>query len=175
MVTRTGTMDRVTADSRDQEMVAVYGEGIRAGLAGAVAIAVWFLVLDILHGRPLYTPTVLGTAVFRGVGALTDPASLRPSLEMVVSFTWIHTLIFVLFGMAAAWLIGLAERDSHYGFGILLLFAIFQSCFIFACMLFFEPVLHALTWQAIIVGNLLAAAAMAAVFWRRHHRMVVQP
>jgi len=172
MVSRTGTMDSA---SRDRELVAVYGEGIRAGLAGAAAIAVWFFVLDLLHGRPLATPTMLGTAVFHGADAIAEPSGLRPSLEMVLSFTWIHTLVFVLFGMAAAWLIGVAERDSHYGFGILLLFAIFQSCFIFACTLFFEPVLHALTWQAIVVGNLLATVAMGSVFWRHHQHMLVQP
>ena len=32
---------------------------------GAATIAIWFAVLDVVSGRPLYTPTVLGTALFR--------------------------------------------------------------------------------------------------------------
>lgn len=175
MATRTGVLDPVATASRDRELVAMYTEGIQAGLAGAVTIAVWFLILDVLNGRALYTPTVLGTAVFRGGDALAAPQTIEPSLEMVLSFTWIHTLGFVLLGMTAAWLIALAEKDAHYGFGILLLFAIFQSCFIVACMLFFEPVLEALAWPSIVVGNLLAAIAMGAVFWPRHRHMVVSP
>ena len=143
-----------------------------------VALAFWVRTLNasgVLDGRPLYTPTVLGTAIFRGGAGLDDPGALTPSLEMVLSFTWIHTLVFVLVGIAAAWLIALAERDSNYGFGIVILFAIFEAGFVFACMLFFEPVLQALAWPAVVAGNLLAAATMAAVFWRGHRSLAVQP
>jgi hypothetical protein len=156
-------------------LVGAYAEGIRAGLAGAITIALWFAILDALHGRWLYTPTVLGTAVFRGGAGLEDPATLAPSLEMVLSFTWIHMLVFVLLGMAAARLLLLAEDDSHLGFGILLLFFVFEFGFVGACMLFAEPVLEALAWPAIVVGNLLAAVAMAATFWRGHRRLSIQP
>jgi hypothetical protein len=175
MATRTGVIGPATVPSRDEELVAVYGEGIRAGLVGAATIALWFFLIDLVNGHPLYTPTLLGTAVFRGVDAVTDPSAIEPSFEMVLSFTWIHTLAFVLVGIAAAWLLALAERNASYGFGILLLFAIFESGFIVACMLFFEPVLQALAWPAVVVGNLLAALAMAGVFWRRHRHMVVAP
>jgi hypothetical protein len=94
---------------------------------------------------------------------------------MVLSFTWIHMLVFVLLGMAAARLLLLAEDDSHLGFGILLLFFVFEFGFVGACMLFAEPVLEALAWPAIVVGNLLAAVAMAATFWRGHRRLSIQP
>jgi hypothetical protein len=154
---------------------AAYVEGIRAGLAGAVTIAVWFAILDGLRGRLFFTPTVLGTALFRGGAGLGDPASLAPSFEMVVSFTWVHMLVFLLFGMAAALLLERAEHDPHAGFGILLLFFIFEAGFMGACMIFAEPVLHALTWPAIAVGNLLAAFAMGAVFWRAHRSLTVEP
>jgi hypothetical protein len=42
-------------------------------------------------------------------------------------------------------------------------------------MVFAEPVLHELAWPAVLVGNLLAAAAMAAVLWRQHPRLAIQP
>src|SRR5437867_3281646 len=51
-----------------------HGEGLVAGLIGAATIAVWFFILDLLKGRPFYTPSVLGTVVFRG---LTNPDILR--------------------------------------------------------------------------------------------------
>ena len=175
MVRQTDVLQGVQVQSRDQQAVATYAEGIRAGLAGAVTIAVWFAVLDLLHGRPLHTPTVLGTALFRGGAGLDDPATLAPSFEMVVTFTWIHMLLFVLFGMAAAHLLARAESDSHLGFGVLLLFFIFESGFIVACMLFAEPVLQALTWPAIAIGNLLAALAMGWVFWRAHRSILIEP
>ena len=42
-------------------------------------------------------------------------------------------------------------------------------------MVYAEAALQALTWPAILVGNLLAAAAMAIVFRRRHPRMRIEP
>jgi hypothetical protein len=175
MVRQTGVLDGVPAPSRDQQAVATYAVGIKAGLAGALTIAVWFAVLDVVRGHPLYTPTVLGTALFRGGAGLDDPASLSPSLEMVVSFTWIHMLVFLIVGMAAARLLELAAQDSHVGFGVLLLFFIFEAGFIVACMLFAEPVLQALTLPAIAIGNLLAALAMGTVFWRAHRSITIEP
>jgi len=175
MVRQTGVLDGVQIPGRDQQLASTYAEGIRAGLVGAATIAIWFAILDVLNGRPLYTPTVLGTALFRGGAGLDDPASLAPSFEMVLSFTWIHMLVFLIVGMAAALLLDLAEQNSHAGFGILLLFFIFEAGFVAACMLFAEPVLQALAWPAIAIGNLLAASAMAAVFWRGHRTLAIEP
>ena len=77
------------------------------------------------------------------------------------------------FGTAPArWSLAL---HAATGFGILLLFFIFEAGFMAACMLFAEPVLQALTWPAIAVGNLLAALAMGAIFWRAHRSLTVQP
>jgi hypothetical protein len=175
MTTETAVARPIAVRSRDRELAGAYAEGIRAGLVGAVTIALWFAILDGLNGRWLFTPTVLGTAIFHGGAGLDDPATLTPSLEMTLSFTWIHVLVFVLLGMAAARLLLLAEDDSHLGFGILLLFFVFEFGFVGACMLFAEPVLQALAWPAIVVGNLLAALAMAATFWLGHRQMTIQP
>jgi hypothetical protein len=157
------------------EMTGVYAEGIRAGLIGAATIAVWFFVLDTIKGRPFYTPTVLGTALFRAGAGLENPEALAPNFEMVLSFTWVHVLVFLLIGVAASRLLGVAERNPSFGFGIVLLFVFFEFGFLLASMAFAEPVLRALTWPEVLVGNLLAAAAMAAVFWRRHPRLVIRP
>ena len=46
---------------------------------------------------------------------------------------------------------------------------------ILAAMLFAEPVLRALTWPAILLGNLLAAGVMGAYLVRRHPRLDIFP
>jgi len=153
----------------------VYAEGLLAGIVGAVAIAVWFLILDTIRGRPFYTPMVLGTALFRGGTALSAPAELSPSLDLVLPFTFVHVLAFLLIGLAAARLLALAERDPDFGFGVVLLFVIFEFGFVLFSAFFAEPVLHALAWQSVLVGNLIAAAAMAAVFRTRHPRLTIRP
>ena len=152
----------------------VYTEGIVAGLIGAGVIAVWFLVIDTMQGRPLHTPSVLGTALFKGVGAI-EGGKVPVSGELVIVFTWVHVLVFILLGGVAAHLLALADTRPNLGFGIVLLFVIFEFGFIAVSMAFAEEVLRALAWPAILIGNLLAAAAMGAYFWRRHPHLTIAP
>jgi hypothetical protein len=153
----------------------IYKEGIVAGLLGAATIAIWFFIVDVIQGRPFYTPTVLGTALFRGRTGLSSPESLPASFELVLWFTWVHVLVFVVIGGVAAGLLRLAERDPNFGFGILLFLVVFMFGFIGVSMVFAEEVLQALAWPAILIGNLLAAGAMAWYFWRRHPQLTIWP
>ena len=162
-------------DSVAPETSRVYAEGVVAGLVGAITIALWFLLLDTIKGRPLYTPMVIGTALFRGGEGLENPATLPIDFEVVVSFTWVHVLAFLVIGVIAARLLALAERDANFGFGVLLLFVVFEFGFVVVSMVFAEPILRAIAWPAVLVGNLLAAAGMAATFWRRHPSLKINP
>src|SRR5882724_1257140 len=161
--------------TRSADTSKMYEEGIVAGLIGAATVAVWFLILDAIQGRPLYTPTVLGTALFRSGVGLTAPENLVASFELVIWFTWVHVLVFVVLGSAASGLLRLAERDPNFGFGILLFLVVFMFGFIGVSLVFAEEVLHALAWPAILVGNLLAAGAMVWYFWRRHPQLTIWP
>jgi hypothetical protein len=150
-------------------------EGIVAGLIGAATVAACFLVVDTISGRPFYTPTVLGTALFYGGEGLASPETLPVSAERALMFTWVHVLAFAVIGGVAARLLQLAEKDPNYGFGILLLFVFFMFGFIVAALIFADAVLAALAWPVILVANLLAAAAIAAYFWRRHPDLQIFP
>jgi hypothetical protein len=161
--------------ARESDLSAVYGEGIAAGLIGAAAIALWFLIVDTIAGRPLYTPNLLGTALFRGGQGLDDPASLPISFEMVMVFTWVHALVFAAIGGIAARLLAFAEHTANVGFGIVLLFVIFEFGFIAVSTTLAEQVLSSLAWPAVLVGNMLAATAMGAYFWRRHPNLQIEP
>jgi hypothetical protein len=157
------------------DSTSIYKEGIIAGVLGAATVALWFLVVDMMHGRPFYTPTVLGTALFgRGVWPATLE-TLPPSFEMVAMFTWVHVLAFAVIGVVVARVIVMAERNPSLGFGFVLLFVILEACFTVAMMIVAEPVLRALTWPAILVANILAAAVMAGYFWLRHPTMQMRP
>jgi hypothetical protein len=168
MTAQTGTATHPAITPHAEEMSRTYEEGIIAGLIGAAVIALWFFLLDALHGRPLYTPTVLGTALF-GSARESNP------FEMAIMFTFVHVLVFAMLGGLAARLLALAERDANYGFGILLLFVVFEFGFVIAGMFFAEDVLASLSWPAILVGNLLAAAAMAVYFRRHHPNLLINP
>ena len=162
---------QIEESSRD--VTRLYQEGLIAGLIGAATVALWFLIIDMIQGRPLYTPTVLGAALFhRGAVPWLDTG---PNLEMVLMFTWVHGLAFIVVGGVIARLLAVAERQPNAGFGILMLFVLLEFGFIAAAMLFAEPVLRALAWPAILVANLLAATAMGSYFWLRHPNLRVEP
>jgi hypothetical protein len=153
----------------------IYQQGIVAGILGAATVAIWFFIIDLFSGRPFYTPTVLGTALFRkGVG-LEAAETLPISFEMVLFYTWVHGLAFCLVGGLASKLLAIAERNLSLGFGILLLFVVFEFGFVGAALIFAEPILKTLAWPSVLVGNLLAAAVMAGYFWRHHPNLRIRP
>jgi hypothetical protein len=152
----------------------LYQEGMLAGVIGAATVALWFLLLDTAAGHPLYTPTVLGTAIFRRA-ALASPETLSVSLEMVGMFTWIHVLVFAALGGIASRLLGMVERNPSWGFGLLLFAVVFEFGFLAVALVFATPVLRLIPWPSVLVANLLAAGTMSAYFWWRHPRLVVRP
>lgn len=169
-----GTGTSVTVSSTS-EVSRLSLEGIIAGMIGAAIIAIWFLILDTFNGRPLYTPTVLGTALFgRGEG-LSSPESMRVSWEMTLMFTWGHGMVFAVIGGSVSYLLRLIEKNADLGFGILLLFVVLEFGFIVAAFIFAEPILHALAWPAVLIGNLLATAGMAGYFWLHHPNLMIRP
>lgn len=174
MTAQTGAT-RIVSAPTTYDSTRVYQEGIVAGILAALAVALWFLVVDTLRGHPLYTPTVLGTALFGRGAALGPPETMPVALDMVAMFTWVHGLVFAALGGVAAWLLAVAERRPNAGFGILLLFVIFASCFVAAAYMVAVPIMRALTWPGVLVGNLIAAAVMTLYFRWRHPALRVDP
>jgi hypothetical protein len=175
MAVQSSTTGATLITAPRSEISNVYREGIVAGLLGAATVALWFFILDVFSGRPFYTPSLLGSALFRRGIALDRPETLTISLEMVLIYTWVHAMLFCVVGGLASKLLALAEQNLNLGFGILLLFVVFEFGFVGVAFIFVEPVLHALTWPAILVGNLMAAAVMAAYFWRRRPTLTIEP
>jgi hypothetical protein len=162
-------------ESQTRQKSASLWEGMIAGTIGAATLILWFLILDTIRGQVLYTPTVLGTVLFNGGAGLAAPQSLAGSVETVVGYTWMHWLVFVALGGMASRLLTHAERHPDLGFGVLLLFVMFEAGFLAIITLFAQSVLHALAWQTVCVGNLLAAIAMGGYFRYRHPHLVIQP
>jgi hypothetical protein len=106
---------------------------------------------------------------------MDQPQALAISFETVLAYTWVHGLVFCAIGGIASKLLGLAERDVNAGFGILLLFVIFEFGFVGAALVFAEPLLHALTWPSVLVGNIFATAVMAVYFRHRHAALTISP
>jgi len=98
-------------------------EGVMGGTIGAVAIAVWFLCIDVSMGQPFRTPALLGATLFEG---LKDPAALHPTVRVVLEYTLVHWVAFVAFGLVAAVLLAAADRDPRLLFVVFMLFCCFE-------------------------------------------------
>ncbi|MFQ5679700.1 MAG: hypothetical protein ACE5HP_09610 [Gemmatimonadota bacterium] len=138
--------------------------GLVAGLLGAVVVATWFLVIDTLLRDPLFTPAALGTVLFRGGG----PANVAITPGTVFGYSLVHFAAFVLFGMMLSGLTEGVERHPPLIFGLLILFVVFEVFFVALVAILGRWVLQALAWWSVMVGNLLAAAAMGTYMWKVH-------
>ncbi len=146
----------------------VLREGIIAGVIGAVVVAVWFLLFDIARGRPLLTPSLLGAAVFSGVSA---PDGVPVALGPIVGYTILHVLAFIAFGVVAASVIAVSEREPALFIAFVILFAAFEMFFFAVVAALGQSMMGAIVWWAILVGNLLASVAMLAYFFRMHRAL----
>src|SRR3989338_1603634 len=146
----------------------VLREGIVAGLLGAAVVAVWFLFFDLARGRPLLTPGLLGAAVFQGV---TDPIGLEIAPGNVLGYTLLHGLAFVAFGVIAASVMAVSEREPALFVAFVILFACFEVFFFGALGALGHSMVGALVWWAILIGNLLASIAMLWYLFRFHRAL----
>src|SRR5947207_10805934 len=146
----------------------VLREGIVAGLIGAAVVAVWFLFFAMARGRPLLTPGLLGAAVFQGV---TNPTGLEITVANVLGYTLIHGLAFIAFGVVAASLMAISEREPTLFVAFVILFAAFEVFFFGVVGALGRSMLGALVWWAILIGNLLASLAMLWYLFRAHRAL----
>jgi hypothetical protein len=138
-------------------------EGMMAGGIGAMTVAVWFLIVDVIAGRPFFTPSTLGA----GVVSILAGAPLSP-LANVVIYTVFHFAAFFAIGILLSWVVHRAESEPHVLVIFLLLFIIFELGFYGIVAVLAESGLKSLAWYQIAAGNILAAISMGWYLWRQH-------
>ena len=140
-------------------------EGAIAGIIGAAMVAGWFLAYDLLMGMPLRTPSLLGAALFDG-GSQVVP--VETSTRLVLKYTIVHGLAFIVFGGALAGLFAIADRDFRFLFAIFMLLCCFQVAFLALLGVLAEWLLDPVPWWTILIGNLFATIGMLGVVLPRH-------
>jgi len=141
-------------------------EGVIAGLIGAAVIAIWFFLIDLITRQPLFTPATLGRGMLSIFGPV--PAS-QSSAFLVLSYTVFHVAAFVMVGLVAAMIVYFANREPSILLGFVVLFAAIEVGFYaFVGLLQHATPLGSLAWYNVMIGNLLAAAAMGTYLLRAH-------
>jgi uncharacterized membrane protein YphA (DoxX/SURF4 family) len=140
--------------------------GVIAGIIGATAIAVWFFLVDLVAGQAFFTPSTLGRAVFSVLGAVPDSES---AMVHVIVYTIVHYAAFILVGIIAAAMVRLAGDEPSVLLGFVILFVAFEVGFYaFVAVLSQVTPLGGLAWWQVMLGNLIAAAAMGFYLLRKH-------
>jgi hypothetical protein len=141
-------------------------DGLFSGVLGGVTVAIFFLIVDSLKGQPLFTPSLLGSALFLGEGA---EAVHQVNIPMVFAYTGVHMMAFVGVGMAAAYMVAQFEKNPPFGLLLLLLFICFEAGFIAFAAALAPGVIGALGSGLVVAANLLSAAVMAGyLLWWSH-------
>jgi hypothetical protein len=140
-------------------------EGVMVGLLGAAMVAAWFFVVDLLMGRPFYTPSVLGHSVMTFFG----PIRGEGPFEFTTLYTVFHVAAFVATGIAAAAIMHVSDREPSYLAGLFIMFVVFELGFYFLVFALSRngPFID-IAWYQIGAANLLAAAFMGRYLFRRH-------
>ena len=126
-------------------------DGLFTGMIGALVVAVWFLVLDLAAGQPLRTPALLGNVLLHGtMGA----GIITVTPLQVAAYSAFHFVAFIAVGVFLSYMMTLFER--------------FPIMFFVLDAILGAQMMNQLKPWTVVVGNLLAAAAMALFLWKRH-------
>lgn len=142
----------------------VFREGFIAGVIGATAVALWFLVVDLVAAHPFYTPAILGRALLSVLG----PDRGDSQLLVVAVYTIFHYAAFILAGLIATVIIHAGKQQSAVLAGALILFIAFEIGFYGFTALLSESALGSLAWYQIGAANLIATLLMGGYLWRIH-------
>ena len=99
-------------------------EATSAGLLGATTVAVWFLLLDFLAGRPLHIASVLGQVLLFGD---RTPDLVQLHWGAVELYGFFHFLSFLAVGWLAVRLLHMAIREPVWLVALLLLFVCLEN------------------------------------------------
>jgi hypothetical protein len=143
-------------------------EGITTGLIGALIIALWYALWDLLAGRPLFTFDVLGR-IF--IDAQIPTTAGPPDMGAAAGFLVLLVVLCVLAGLGLTLLTHLAARNPALRMGVWLGLVI-----AFCYLLGLTHMLNLWTggrlplWE-VLGGATLGVLTMAVTLWRRHPRL----
>lgn len=136
-------------------------EGALAGLVAAAAVAIFFLLVDLIAGEPLRTPAYLaGRALGLGDGE-------NAGIGFIALYTLFHFGAFVLVGMMVSRLLERMRVPPFTPLGLVVGVLLFDLTFYAALLARGVDILAYLGWPAFLAGNLIGGfVLMGWLDWR---------
>jgi len=144
-------------------------EGLVAGVLGATAVALWFLIYDTLSGLPGRTPSVLGQAIL-----LQEPNPIvdRVLFGPLLAYTVVHFAVFIVIGSVVVWLVTRAEHQRLFWSALLVLLAVFEVFFAGFLQVWSSNTAGQFPIWTVLIANALALVVMLGYAFRGHPRVV---
>ncbi|MEX2177196.1 MAG: hypothetical protein WD801_00705 [Gemmatimonadaceae bacterium] len=146
----------------------VYRQGITAGILGATAVAVWFLIVDTIAGRPFFTPLLLGDALM-GVFDRKGTVPIQGMAALIGIYTLFHYAAFCVAGIVVAVVVFVAQDTPSILGGFFIAFIAFELGSLgLVALLAHASTMGTLAWYQLIAGNIAATLVMGWYFWNTH-------
>jgi len=129
------------------------------GILAGLTVALWFLVVDSLAGRPFHTPTVLAGA-FAGYDITT------PTLRVVAVYTVVHLAVFAMLGAAVAELIAALRLPPRLLLGVLFGIVAQELVFYTGLLLTGTSRVALVPWPHVIAANVLSGFVLMTYLHR---------
>jgi len=132
---------------RPNRQVAVL-HGVLGGLLAGLVVIAWFLVVDLVGGDAMRTPTRLGAVLFGQ--SVTNRASLVPL------YTLVHLGTFAALGGFTAWFLAATETAPRLLIGIVFGAGVLDAVHYVGLLLTGAELITVLPWPHVVGSNLLA-------------------
>jgi hypothetical protein len=139
---------------------------------GGGSLALFFLFTDIVDGRALFTPSLLGTVLFTAAPA---DSVTGISLSMVAGYTAVHFAVFALIGIVASILTHAADFSEDRVTPILLGIVAIEVFFFGVASNLMPGVLEIVGAGRVIMANVIAGAGIGAYLLHYRHQMEWRP
>ena len=127
--------------------------GVAAGVVGATALALWFLIVDGSRGDPFRTPGFLA-------GALLGLDTVTRTAGHVALYTVVHYTLFILVGLTVSALLTKIYTAPSLFLGLVLGFALFDVVLYTSFTVTGVDVVSELGWAEVVAGNLIAGVSL---------------
>ena len=133
--------------------------GFVAGVLAGLVVALWFLVVDTLAGRPFHTPAALASA-------LSGEDVATPTLRLVAAYSVVHFAVFALLGVAMAGAIAALRVPPRLLLGVP--FGILAQELVFYAGLILSGTgrVAAVPWPHVVAANVLSGFVLMAYLHR---------
>src|SRR5438094_9792764 len=137
---------------------ALIADGVVGGILAGLVVALWFLAVDSLAGRPFHTPAARASAV-------TGQAIGPPTFRLVAAYSVVHFGVFAVLGIAMAGAIAALRTPPRLLFGVLFGLVAQELAFYAGLLSGDASRVAVVPWPQVVAANVLSGFVLT---WYLH-------